>query len=234
MHLVGNSVAYQMDCMDGLRQTPDKFYELCICDPPYGIGEDGRNNHTRGKLSKSKDYRGGVKYDNQSPDKSFFDELRRVSKKQIIWGANHFISKIPYDSSAWIIWDKMNGETDFADCELAWTSFDSAARKFEFKWQGMLQGNMKDKEARLHPNQKPVALYKWLLTNYAKPGDHILDTHGGSGSSMIACYDLGFDMDWIELDPDYFKSAKERFERHKAQGQLFHTPEPLPTQQKMF
>ena len=221
MHLVGNSVAYQMDCMDGLRQTPDKFYELCICDPPYGIGEDGRNNHTRGKLSKSKDYRGAVKYDNQSPDKSFFDELLRVSKKQIIWGANHFISKIPYDSSAWIIWDKMNGECDFADCELAWTSFDSAARKFEFKWSGMLQGNMKDKEARLHPNQKPVALYKWLLTNYAKPGDRILDTHLGSGSHRIAAWDMGFDFWAWENDPDYFAGQQKRFEAHISKPVLF-------------
>ena len=124
---------------------------------------------------------------------------------------------MPFDSSCWVVWDKENGKTDFADCELAWTSFKTAVRIFRFQWQGMLQGNMKDKEIRIHPTQKPVALYKWLLMNYAKQGDKILDTHVGSASSLIACYDMGFDCVGYELDKDYYDMACKRIEKHKAQ-----------------
>lgn len=206
-----------IDCMLGMARYPDKYFELAIVDVPYGIKEDGRNNHTRGCLASSKNYSGRSKYDNTPPDMVYFNELMRVSVNQIIWGANHFISRIPFDSSCWIIWDKDNGDTDFADCELAWTSFKTAARKFKFKWQGMLQGNMKDKEVLIHPNHKPVALYKWILRNYAKPGDKILDTHLGSGSSRIACYDGGFDFTGFELDKDYHDAAELRFQNHIKQ-----------------
>ena len=126
--------------MDYLPYFPDKYFELAIVDVPYGIGEDGSKNHTRTKLAKSKDYKGYAGGDFSAPDKAYFDELMRVSKNQIIWGANHFISKIPYDSSCWIVWDKCNGESDFADCELAWTSFHTAVRIVSFMWYGMLQG----------------------------------------------------------------------------------------------
>lgn len=125
------------------------------------------------------------------------------------------------DSPCWIVWDKQNGNNDFADCELAWTSFPSAVRKFTFQWAGMLQGDMKNKEVRIHPTQKPCALYRWLLQKYAHPGDKILDTHGGSGSSCIACYDLGFDLTWMELDKDYYEAAKARFEKHCQQPDMF-------------
>lgn len=216
---------YNMDCMEGMKQIPDKYFELAIVDPPYGIGESGSRNNTRGKLATSKNYKSFHGGDLKSPDVEYFQELMRVSKNQIIWGANHYISKIPYDSSCWVVWDKQNGETDFADCELAWTSFKSAVRKFEFRWQGMLQGNMKNKEHRIHPTQKPVALYKWLLTNYAKPGDKILDTHVGSASSLIACHDLGFDYLGFELDADYYRMASERLERFKNQVTLFDISE---------
>ena len=145
----------------------------------------------------------------------------RVSKNQIVWGANHFISKIPYDSSCWIVWDKENGETDFADCELAYTSFVTAVRKIKMKWAGMLQHDMKNKETRIHPTQKPVALYKWLLDNYAKPGDKILDTHLGSGSIAIAAHDYGFDLVGCELDTDYYNAAMKRINLHKLQTKLF-------------
>ena len=128
---------------------------------------------------------------------------------------------MPYDSSCWIVWDKENGENGYADCELAWTSFKYAVRKFKFKWQGMLQQNMRDKEHRIHPTPKPVALYKWLLSNYAKPGDKILDTHLGSGSSRIAAYDLGFDFYATELDKDYFDAQEKRFQNFKSQLKLF-------------
>jgi len=209
------------DCMELMKRYPDKHFSLAIIDPPYGIGQDGSKNHTRGKLSKAKDYKSFSGKDLKPPDKEFFAELLRVSKNQIIWGANHFISQIPHDSSCWIVWDKDNGEIDFADCELAYTSFKSAVRKFEFKWQGMLQGDMKNKETRIHPTQKPVALYKWLLHNYAKPGDLILDTHMGSGSIAIACHDYGYDLTACELDSEYYQAAMKRINAHVAQQKLF-------------
>ena len=215
--------AYLIDCMEYMATLPDKAFELAIVDPPYGIGEDGEKNHTRGKLAVSKNYKAFAGNDKEPPDIAYFNELFRVSKNQIVFGANHFISRIPKDSSCWIVWDKLNGLTDFADCELAWTSFKSAVRKFEFRWQGMLQGNMADKETRIHPTQKPVELYKFLLTHYAKEGDRILDTHLGSGSSRIAAYDLGFDFVGCEIDPDYFKAQEERFAAHIAQQSLFVT-----------
>ena len=200
---------YNVDCMEFMRGLPDKCYELAIVDPPYGIGEDGLKNHSRSKLAKSKKYI-PKNWDKEPPNEAYFKELIRVSKNQIIWGANHFISKIPYDSSCWIVWDKENGENDFADCELAWTSFDTAVRRFSFRWHGMLQGNMKEKEERIYPTQKPVALYKWLLKNYAKEGDRILDTHGGSMSIAIVCHDMGFDLDLCELDSEYFEAGRGR------------------------
>jgi site-specific DNA-methyltransferase (adenine-specific) len=205
--------------MEFMAEFPDKYFELACIDPPYGIGEDGKSNHSRGKIATSKLYV-PKSWDNQSPPKEFFNELLRVSKNQIIWGANHFISKIPYDSSCWLVWDKDNGETDFADCELAWTSFKSSVRQYTFKWQGMLQQDMKNKENRIHPTQKPVALYKWLLQNYAKPGDKILDTHMGSQSSRIAAHQMGFDYWGCELDPDYFRDGCNRFDRETAQLML--------------
>lgn len=209
------------DCMDIMATIPNKYFNIGIIDCPYGIKEDGRNNHTRGKLTASKNYSDKVKYDNCSPDKKYFDELFRISKNQIIFGANHFISKIPYDSSCWIVWDKDNGLTDFADCELAWTSFNTAVRKFKYKWQGMLQENMKDKDILQHPNQKPVALYRWLLQNYAKTGDKIIDTHSGSGSLACACHLEKFDFLAIEKDEDYYKASVDRLETLRSQGTLF-------------
>lgn len=218
------SNVFNMDCMAGMKDFPDGFFELAVVDVPYGIGEDGRNNHTRGYITKAKDYRGYSRYDYESPSPEYWNELKRVSKNQIIWGANHFISKIPFDSSCWIVWDKINGQTDFADCELAYTSFDTAVRVFRFRWQGMLQGNMKRKQDRIHPNEKPYQLYQWLLKNYARPGDKILDTHLGSGSSRIAAYKLGFDFWGYELDPEYFEAQEKRFKEAIAQP-LFDNPE---------
>ena len=200
------------DCMHpeyGLPSYPDKYFDLAIVDPPYGIGAAKMSLGKGGGVAKNGNY--DIKdWDRSSPNKRYFEELIRVSRNQIIFGANHFISKIPFDSSCWIIWDKENGESDFADCELAWTSFISPARKVKFKWAGMLQANMKQKEKRIHPTQKPVSLYRWLLENYAKPGDLILDTHVGSASSLIACESMGFDYVGFEIDEDYYNAAKNR------------------------
>ena len=219
--ILGNIKLYNDDNMEVMKTFKDKQFSLAIIDPPYGIGEDGSKNHTRGKIAISKNYKSYSGNDKDAPPKEFFDELIRVSKRQIIWGANHFISRIPYDSSCWIVWDKDNGETDFADCELAWTSFDTAVRKFKWRWQGMLQQNMKNKQERIHPNEKPIQLYKWLLQNYAKEGDTILDTHFGSLSIGIACHDMKFDLTAIELDKDYYEQAKQRLINHQRQLTLF-------------
>lgn len=215
------SEVFNIDCMDGMKQYPDKYFELAIVDPPYGISEDGSKNHTRSKITTSKDYKAYSSGDKEAPSIEYWAEAQRVSKNIIAWGANHYISKIPFDSSCWIIWDKDNGENDFADCELAYTSFKTSVRKFKWKWQGMLQQNMKNKDIRIHPNQKPVALYEWILMNYGKTGDKILDTHLGSGSSRIAAYKLGFDFIGFELDKFYFNAQEKRFKIETAQRRLF-------------
>ena len=144
----------------------------------------------------------------------------RVCQHVIIWGANHFIENLPrQNASCWVVWDKENGENDFADCELAWTSLPCAVRRFRFRWAGMLQGDMSHKESRIHPTQKPVALYAWLLKNYAKPGDRIVDPMMGSQSSRIAAYKMGFDYVGCELDKEYFDKGCERFNR-ECKGEI--------------
>lgn len=212
------SEVYNEDCMIGMSRYTDKFFDLAVVDPPYGIGEDGRNSHTRKKLAKPKDYRSYSRYDNAIPSAEYFAELFRVSKNQIIWGGNYFIQHL-YPTSCFIVWDK-NNSGDFADCELAWTSFKTAVRKFKHTWNGMLQENMSDKEERIHPNHKPIRLYKWLMQNYAKPGFKILDTHLGSQSSRIAAYHMGFDFYGWEIDPDYFDAGNKRFKEQTAQIKL--------------
>jgi site-specific DNA-methyltransferase (adenine-specific) len=207
------------DCMDLMREMPDNHWDLAIIDPPYGIGEDGLKNHSRCKVAKATKYT-PKNWDKSTPSLDYFLELKRVSKNQIVWGANHFIQNIPNcNSSCWIVWDKDNSG-DFADCELAFTSFKSAVRKFTWRWNGMLQQDMKNKEQRIHPTQKPVALYNWLLHNYAKPGDRILDTHLGSMSIAIACHYKGFHLTGTELDKDYFTAGVERVKKETAQMEL--------------
>lgn len=219
-----------IDCLEYMKGVPDKYFELAIVDPPYGIGEDGSNNHTRSKLAVSKNYKSFHGGDTEAPPQEYFNELLRVSKNQIVWGANHFISRLPIDSSCWIIWDKVNGENDFADCELAWTSFKTAVRMVKFMWHGFMQGldfsgkmngNKSQNEIRIHPTQKPVKLYKWILHNYALEGDKILDTHGGSRSLAIACYQMGFDHVSCEIDKYYHDDSVKRFKEQTMQQSLF-------------
>ncbi|MCP4140867.1 MAG: site-specific DNA-methyltransferase [Chloroflexi bacterium] len=214
---------HNMDCMEYMKGLEDNSFDLAIVDPPYGIGESGKTNSTRSCIAESKNYKPFAGEDLLAPNPDYFDQLKRVSKNQIIWGANHFIDNFPFmcNSSCWIVWDKDNGLNDFADCELAWASFKTAVRKFKFTWHGMIQGDMKNKEHRIHPTQKPVKLYEWLLANYAKEGGKILDTHLGSGSSAIAAHYGGFDFVGCELDEDYFKAAQERIERETAQLDMF-------------
>ena len=213
------SEVYNMDCIAGIKQYPDKYFDLAIVDVPYGIGEDGFKNHSRNQLAQATKYT-PKNWDRKAPDKEYFDELMRVSKNQIVWGANHFISKLPYDSSCWIVWDKDNSG-DFADCELAWTSLNTAVRKFKWRWNGMLQQNMKDKEVRIHPTQKPIALYEWIFQNYASEGNLILDTHLGSGSSRIAAEKNKLNFVGCEIDKEYFDAQEKRFKEFKSQLRLW-------------
>ena len=215
---MASSIVYNVDCMEYMKSLPDKAFSLAVVDPPYGIGESGAKNHTRSCLATASTYTPFEGGDADAPPMEYFEELMRVSENQIIWGANHFISRLPRrDSSCWLVWDKENGATDFADCELAWASFKTAVRIFRFRWQGMLQGDMKNKERRIHPTQKPVALYAWIYSRYAKPGDRILDTHLGSGSSRIAAWDAGLDFVGVEMDKTYFDLEEKRFAEYSAQ-----------------
>jgi len=211
---------HHKDCLKAMKKMEDNQFDLAIVDPPYGIGEGSdkiKSRHHSQHKYKTSDW------DQSAPSIEYFEQLKRVSKNQIIWGANHFLG---WTSSCWIVWDKDTGQCDFADCELAWTSFKTAVRKFTFTWNGFRQGyGSKNKEIRIHPTQKPIALYRWLLKNYAKPGDKILDTHAGSFSIGIACHDMGYDLEAYEIDEDYYKAAKERFENHIKQGVLFEPQE---------
>lgn len=216
-----NSEVYNEDCVQGMKRYPDKHFDLAIVDPPYG-SENICGGYTSGKgggIARQRKYNEAL-WSQKAPGTEYFNELFRVSKNQIIWGANHFISAMPFDSSCWIVWDKDNGAASFADCELAWTSFSTAVRKFKYRWSGMLQEDMKNKEVRIHPTQKPVKLYKWLITNYLKNGGGILDTHLGSGSSRIAAHEMGFDFVGFELDPDYYQAQEKRFKEHTRQLKL--------------
>lgn len=200
-----------MDAENGLPSYPDNYFDLAIVDPPYGSTNitGGYTSGHGGGLASQKDYCQSL-WQQSAPSDDYFKELFRVSKNQIIWGANHLATKIKRDSPGWIFWNKQNGNVSFSDGELAYSSFDKGLRIAKFRWSGMLQGDMKFKEVRVHPTQKPVALYRWLLENYAEPGNLILDTHVGSASSLIACESMGFNYIGYELDPDYYEAAKNR------------------------
>ena len=202
-------IATNEDNMLMMARYPDDYFELAIVDTPYGLGMDKSRNSNKGNKAGFKIYH-DTDWDSKSPNKEYFNELIRVSKNQIIWGANHFISKIPYDSSCWIVWDKKNGDSDNADAELAWTSFKTAVRKYTIH----ISKTFKD---RIHPTQKPIYLYEWILMNYAKEGDKIVDTHRGSASLDIACHNLGFDLVTCELDTDYFNDGNKRLKQHQQQ-----------------
>lgn len=214
------SVVENIDCMTRLREAPDNHWDLAICDPPYGIGADKIQNEQAmsGRVSNGGGWRAykQTSWDNEIPSDAYFNELKRVSTNQIIWGGNYFVLG---PCRGFIIWDKDQPVDNFADSEFAWTSFDRVSKTFRYP---ILRQNFVD--GKIHPCQKPVALYKWLLTNYAKPGDTILDTHLGSGSSRIAAYDLGFDFTGYELDKDYFDAQEARFADHIAQARLFDAP----------
>jgi len=207
------------DNMDLMARYPDKYFDLAIADPPY-FEDYGKANYTGNDISTSGVRRQTKKIQNwEVPNEVYFNELFRVSKHQIIWGCNYYAKYIP--NVGRIVWDKQNESSTFSKCELASHSFGVIVDKFTFMWNGMLQGNMKDKEVRIHPTQKPVKLYEWLLMNYAENGDKILDTHLGSGSIAIACHNLGFELTACELDKDYYESALKRLKQHQQQLTIF-------------
>jgi len=209
------------DNMALMARYADNHFDLAIVDPPYGIDINNQSQGKGGGVAKKIDY-AKKNWDKTAPDKEYFLELNRVCKNVIIFGANHFIENIPNaNSSCWIVWDKDNGGTDFADSELAYTTFNTAVRNYKCKWSGMLQYDMKNKEIRIHPTQKPIRLYEWILDTYAKDGNKILDTHLGSGSIAIACHNRKFDLTACELDKDYFESAIKRIKNHISQQRLF-------------
>ncbi len=216
------SETFNIDCIEYMQGIEDNYFDLAIVDPPYGIGfgEFNRTNKdSQGNRYKADKYKND-NWDISIPTDEYFKELFRVSKNQIVWGGNYFPILWINGCKGFIFWYKGNPVPNFSDGELAWTSFNKVAKQFDFRYYGNLEGNSSASE-KVHPTQKPVALYKWLLTNYAKKGDKILDTHLGSQSSRIAAYDLGFDFWGCELDKDYFEQGNKRFEQYKAQQKLF-------------
>lgn len=214
------NIVYNEDCLETMKRMPDKSIDLVLTDPPYGInahkkrGDTGKNSHI-----KQKDYKGG-EWDILIPQKEIFYEIFRISKRAIIFGGNYFIDNL-YNTSSFIVWDKVNGDNLYADCELAWTNFPSAVRKYEFRWHGFLQQDMANKEERHHPTQKPVELFKMILRDYALKNDYktIYDPFMGSGTTAIACKSLGLDYIGSELDKDYFEIINKRLQ--SVQGSLF-------------
>jgi site-specific DNA-methyltransferase (adenine-specific) len=205
------------DNMELMARYEDNYFDLAIVDPPYGIGV------TKNKRLNNNSHND---WDNEIPSVEYFTELKRVSKNQIIWGGNYFIEHLE-NTRCYLNWDKLNHSDTYADCEMAWTSFDKNAKIFKYMWDGNRYGFPKaiqgvgKKSIRTHPTQKPIALYEWLLMNYAKEGDKILDTHLGSGSITIACHNLGFDLTACELDKEYYESAIKRINNHKQQIRMF-------------
>lgn len=212
---------FNIDCMEAMREMPDKAFELAIVDPPYGIGDC--------VSSKSQLCHKKMLWNYNVPPVEYFNELSRVAWNQIIWGVNYYTGvNFPVGR---IIHDKLDGgkhktSHSLSEADIASQSFNRLIKIFRYTWKGNVQGhginwNNEGIDARIHPTQKPVALYKWLLKNYAKPGDKILDTHLGSGSSAIAAYEMGYDFTGFEIDAEYFAAAKERLDRHMRQGKLF-------------
>lgn len=221
---------YCMDCMEGMAQFPNDFFDLAVVDPPYFSGPE-RRGYYGSKVSRigvHRDYPVSPKWD--VPGREYFDELLRVSRHYIVWGCNYFDYRF---APGRIVWDKCNANTSFSDCEIAATDLFSSVRLFRFMWNGMMQGkslaeghimqgNTALNEKRIHPTQKPVALYDWIFREYAAPGQRVLDTHLGSGSSRIAAYNAGLKFTGFEISPEYYSLQEKRFQEYTAQQDMFH------------
>lgn len=234
--IIGNATLWRADCMEVMLQAQALAFDLAITDPPYFDGPNKSGYYGQGYSSlgvqRAKHYDSLPAW--SVPEREYFDALKAVSRHQIIWGANHFADRFNSAGPGWIVWDKLNGASTFADAELAYCSMECAVRVFRYVWNGMHQGqyggNKAKNESRIHPTQKPVALYEWLLDNYAKPGQRILDTHMGSGSSAIAANTRGFEYWGVEIDPVMFEAACVRIEAAQKQAQLF-VPVPAAPEQ---
>lgn len=215
------SIVYNDDCMHGLKRFPDKCFDLAIVDPPYGI-DDKLNRSSYGSIAGGALSKYAEKKWDIAPENEYFMELRRVSKNQIVWGGNYFTNSLE-PSRCWICWNKDNPAKNFSSVEFAWTSFDMLPNYYYYAWGGLADGikGRNKKEKSIHPTQKPVSLYEWLLQNYASDGDLILDTHVGSGSSRIACAKGGFNFVGFEIDKDYFDAQEKRFKLFESQKRLF-------------
>lgn len=227
---------YNMDCMDGMKEFPDKYFDIAVVDPPYFSGPEKRGFYGRriSSIGVQRVYQKSAEW--TIPDKAYFDELFRVSKNQIIFGCNYFDYHFPPGR---IVWDKCNGDSPFSDCEIAACSFHDSVRLFRYMWNGMFQGksieegfiqqgNKKKNEKRIHPTQKPVLLYRWLFEKYTEKGMKLLDTHVGSASSLIAAHDAGLQYVGFELDKHYYELSKKRLEEYTAQMSLSDFPEVMP------
>lgn len=213
---MAESIALNCDCMEYMRTLPDKAFDLAVVDPPYGIGVDGqKERYDYANPKHSRKYHEQKNWDTQIPPQEYFDELKRVSKNQIIWGGNYFVKHLQDGHKGWLVWDKGQHGLTMSDCELAYSSFDSPTRVFVLNRVSLLQ------DGTIHPTQKPVALYRWIFSKYTHDGDRILDTHLGSGSSRIAAYDAGLDFVGCEIDKVYFDKQEARFGAHAAQQNLF-------------
>jgi site-specific DNA-methyltransferase (adenine-specific) len=210
---------YNEDSLQAMRKMDTDQYDLAIVDPPY-FSDYGKQNYTGSSTCKKGIPRQTKKIKHwKVPGKEYFLELERISKNTIIWGCNYYAKYIT--SPGRVVWFKKNLTSTFSKCEIASHSFGLRVDYFEYLWNGMLQENMKHKEKRIHPTQKPVVLYKWILQTYAKTGDKILDTHLGSGSIAVACHDMGFSLDGYELDTEYYEAACKRLKEHQRQLKLF-------------
>ena len=227
---------YNMDCMDGMKEFPDKYFDIAVVDPPYFSGPEKRGFYGRriSPIGVQRVYQKSAEW--TIPDKAYFDELFRVSKNQIVWGCNYFDYHFPPGR---IVWDKCNGNTDFSDCEIAFCSFHDSVRLFRYMWNGMFQGksiqegniqqgNKKKNEKRIHPTQKPVMLYRWLFDRTTETGMKFQDTHVGSASSLITAHDAGLQYVGFELDKHYYELSKKRLEEHTAQMSLSDFQEVMP------
>lgn len=204
---------HNQDCLEAMKQMKDNQFDLAIVDPPYGIGAGGVK-FINGTSKSKKNYYKQKDWDSSIPSKQYFEELQRVSKNQIIWGGNYFCDFLGA-FRCFIFWDKTIHGNSYSDGELAWTSFDKVARYYR---KNIAQVTS---EGRIHPTQKPVKLYEWLLDNYAKQGDKILDTHLGSGSIALACHNRGFDLTAFEIDEEYYNNAVKRLKTHQQQLTMF-------------
>ena len=211
------SEVFNMDCMEYMKNIPDKFFELAIVDPPYGIGFSDYERGGQGKCRKRYTKNGKKRWDDNLPSDEYFEVLFAKSKNQIIWGGNYF--ELP-PTQGFIFWFKGNPAPTFSDGEYAWTSFQRPAKCFDFRYYSNLEGKGVVEQDKIHPTQKPVALYKWLISNYAKPNDKIFDSHLGSGSSRIAAHEMKFDFYGCELDKDYFQASCNRFNLVTSQLRL--------------